>query len=233
MQTGLAELLADPSVGPLTIFAPVDDSLKLIPGRMAIAADTEYLLSLLRFHVAIGVADVLPAEASVATEEGRGSNGGGNTRRRPSRRWGTRLFTPSLANATLEERSVLSGERFVSGRPLLTMLGREAAALCVQIATARTNGSGSGPDGEGGEISGNSGITVFVGPGQQQQVGIADGEGAVREIERWGNLFVGAFAAEIVLPDLNAVNGVVHGISGVMTYPWYPRPPAVVVDAER
>ncbi|CAM9918688.1 unnamed protein product, partial [Sphacelaria rigidula] len=41
-----------------------------------------------------------------------------------------------------------------------------------------------------------------------------------------GNLhFLGAFSSSVVLPNLNAVNGVVHGISSIMTHPGYKRPP--------
>lgn len=152
-----------------------------------------------------------------------------------STRTASRLFTPSLANATAEQRSVLSGDRFASGPRLWTLLDsdhdhdhdhdgdgdKSAMTLCVQISAAATGtiggaggnaaGRSSGTGGSGG--GGGGGIRVFLGPGdgQQQQV-------------RGVDLFFGAFAAEVVLPDLNAVNGVVHGISSVMTYPGYKRP---------
>lgn len=86
--------------------------------------------------------------------------------------------------------------------------GKAAMTISVQIAAAFTPAP-EGPAGNGG----GGGVRVFLGPGggQRQQVGGVD-------------LFLGAFASEVVLPDLNAVNGVVHGISGVMTYPGYKKP---------
>ncbi|CAN0473885.1 unnamed protein product [Ectocarpus sp. 12 AP-2014] len=199
--TGLAELLSDPTAGPFTVFAPVDSALEQVAGLMTIASHTESLTKLVRFHVALGTATTAAAR---------------------------RLFTPSFANATAEERSVLSGDRFVSGPRLWTLLDHEdggdhegssdrarARMLSVQIAAAGAatdNDVGSGASAGGG--GGGGGVRVFVGPdggGQQHKGGS-------------GGLGLGAFTAEVVLPDLNAVNGVVHGISGVMTYPGYVRP---------
>lgn len=127
---------------------------------------------------------------------------------------------------------MLSGDRFVSGPRLWTLLdsdhhdhdgsggGETAVALSVQISAAANGGAGgddaarrsSGTGGSGGGGGGGNN-RVFLGPagGQRQQLGGVD-------------LSFGAFAAEVVLPDLNAVNGVVHGISSVMTYPGYKRP---------
>lgn len=244
MQTGLVELLADPTAGPFTVFAPVDFSLQSVPGRMAIAADAESLETLVRFHVADGVAGMPLDVAEPGDADGQ---------------TGARLFTPSLANATSEERSALSGERFAAGRSLWTLLGgggddsSARATLCVQIAPALSAVGGCAADAGGGDGGGSSGgcstgagkdtgsFRVFVGPGQPRQkqksktsasVGSAgvDRGGGVEEGSGLGDLFLGAFAAEVVLPNLNAANGVVHGIAGVMTYPGYKRPSPVVGD---
>ena len=181
------------------MFAPVDSSLELVPGLMTVAGDKASLAKLVRFHVALGTATATSASTAAAREA-------------------SRLFTPSLANATAEERSALSGERYASGPRLRTLLdseherdrdgGRAAMAITVQVAAAAHPGSSSGSGGGGG-----SGFRVFLGPGggKKERVGGVD-------------LFLGAFASEVVLPDLNAVNGVVHGISGVMTYPGYKKP---------
>ena len=173
---------------------------------------------------------------SVGVGGGSGSASGHNE--------GAKLFTPSLANATVEERSVFSGERFVSARELWTLLGDNAGTLSVQIAAASTasgddtggssgsdgGNSASGGDSSSGDSVGGPGIRVFVGVGRRRVEGEgAGGDGGL--VDDLGDLFVGAFAAEVVLPDLNAVNGVVHGISGVITYPGYARP-AAAVEAE-
>lgn len=235
-QTGLAELLADPTAGPFTVFAPVDASLESIPGRMAIAADTEALPGLVQFHVAVGEA-ASPGGGGGETGGGGGTGAGfrgdfhgaegeGEGVRGDASDLGTgaRLFTPSLANATEEERSALSGERFASGVPLRTMLGDGTATLSVQIAAADRGGGGDASDDADGAR-----ILVFVGPGPQRNPrGLGSAGGVSGGVEGLGDLFLGAFAAEVVLPDLNAVNGVVHGISGVVTYPGYTRPAALV-----
>ena len=178
------------------MFAPVDSSLELVPGLMTVAGDKASLAKLVRFHVALGTLTATSASTAAARES-------------------SRLFTPSLANATAEERSALSGERYASGPRLWTLLdseherdrdgGRAAMTITVQVAAAAHPGSSSG--------GGGSGFRVFLGPGggKKERVGGVD-------------LFLGAFASEVVLPDLNAVNGVVHGISGVMTYPGYKKP---------
>ncbi|CAM9723497.1 unnamed protein product, partial [Ectocarpus sp. 13 AM-2016] len=137
--TGLAELLSDPTAGPFTVFAPVDSALEQVAGLMTIASHTESLTKLVRFHVALGTATTTMA---------------------------SRLFTPSLANATAEERSALSGDRFVSGPRLWTLLDHEdggdhegssdrarARMLSVQIAAAGAatdNDGGSGASAGGG-----------------------------------------------------------------------------------
>lgn len=197
------------------MFAPVDSALEQVPGLMTIASHTESLTKLVRFHVALGTT----TEKATATASSPPSAVPAGT--------ASRLFTPSLANATAEERSVLSGDRFVSGPRLWTLLDQEdggdhegssdrarARMLSVQIAVA---GAATDDDGGSGAPAGVGGVRVFVGPhggGQQHKGGGGGG----------GDLFLGAFTAEVVLPDLNAVNGVVHGISGVMTYPGYVRP---------
>lgn len=205
MQTGLAALLSDPNAGPFTVFAPVDSSLELVPELTTVAAEKGSLAKLVRFHVALGT--LTTANAAAAAAEPATSTA----------REASRLFTPSLANATDEERAALDGDRFASGPRLWTLLdseherdgdgGKSAMTITVQIAAAARAGSSSRDNGGGG------GFRVFLGPGggKKQQVGGVD-------------LFLGAFAAEVVLPDLNAVNGVVHGISGVMTYPGYKKP---------
>lgn len=48
--------------------------------------------------------------------------------------------------------------------------------------------------------------------------------GAAAAGESRGGLFLGAFASEVVLPNLHAVNGVVHAVGGIMTFPGYKRP---------
>lgn len=213
-QTGLAELLSDPTAGPFTVFAPVDSALEQVPGLMAIASHTESLTKLVRFHVALGTETATARRATASSPPSPAPVG-------PA----SRLFTPSLANATADERSALSGDRFVSGPRLWTLLDHEdggdhegssdharAKKLCVQIAAA-----GVATDDDGGNGAAGGGVRVFVGQdggGQQHKGGGGGG----------GDLFLGAFTAEVVLPDLNAVNGVVHGISGVMTYPGYVRP---------
>lgn len=66
-------------------------------------------------------------------------------------------------------------------------------------------------------------VRVFIGPatgGGHASVSVDGSSGAGGP----GALFLGAFASEVVLPNLSAVNGVVHGIAGVMTYPGYKRP---------
>ena len=158
------------------------------------------------------------------------------------------MFTPSLANATSEERSVFSGKRFVSGRELWTLLGDDAGTISVQIAAAAPVASGgdSGSDSDrsgdsgGGGSSGDgvrgAGIRVFVGVGRRraegEEGGGGGGGGSIDGVGGLGGLLVGAFAAEVVLPDLNAVNGVVHGVAGVVTFPGYARP-AAGVEVER
>lgn len=245
MQTGLVELLADPTAGPFTVFAPVDSSLQAVPGRMAIAADAESLKTIVQFHVVAGGVAGMPLDAAEPGDADGQS--------------GARLFTPSLANATSEERSALSGERFAAGRSLWTLLGdggddsAARATLCVQIAPALSAVSGCAADAGGSDDGGGSGgcstgaekdagsFRVFVGPGQPRQkqksktsasvgsAGVGRG-GGVEEGSGLGDLFLGAFAAEVVLPNLNAANGVVHGIAGVMTYAGYKRPSPVFGD---
>ena len=61
---------------------------------------------------------------------------------------------------------------------------------------------------------------------------LGEGGGSIDGVGGLGGLLVGAFAAEVVLPDLNAVNGVVHGVAGVVTFPGYARP-AAGVEVER
>lgn len=173
---------------------------------MTIGSDRDTLPNLVMFHVALG------ASESVASS--RVGPGGYDHRVDIHGRDGEgtceqgRLFTPSLANATSEERSVLAGDRFVSGRPLRTLLGGDAPPLVVQIAQDDAESDGGGT------------VRVFVGPGQRQE--------RHSRIKALGDLFLGAFAAEVVLPNLNALNGVVHGISGVMTYPGYERPAPLI-----
>lgn len=203
----------------------------MVPARISIADDTENLANLVAFHVVTGTVQSSP---SVAV----GSGGSGFLRYHPGNvgdieknedsssfdvrgEGGVRLFTPSLANATAEERSALSGERFASGRSLRTLFRDDMANLCVQVAAAAI-GTGNGDESIGDRFR------VFVGPGQQQTRENTASVGKLSGVEGLGNLYLGAFAAEIVLPDLNAVNGVVHGINGVITYPGYKRPPAVV-----
>lgn len=162
---------------------------------------------------------------------------------------GGRLFTSSLANATLAERTVLSGRRFASGRPLRTLLGDDVGCISVQVAApiATSADPDDGAGGRSGEVRAGSttegsGVRVFVGPGPppsqlQRKMAEIYGRGTSgRSGSNSGKAFaeplhLGAFAAEVVLPNLNAVNGVVHGISGVMTYPGYARP-AVPIDRE-
>ena len=202
----------------------------MIPGLLAISADTRSLANLVRFHVAVGAVD--SAEGAGATNIGAGGRGsddgtggasrgegnvnGGNTSNNKGR---GRLFTPTLANATSEERSALAGERFVSGRPLRTLLGADAPTLVVQIAAAGEQGSHG--KARSGDVDDGGTVRVFVGPGRRREVGRESGG---VETSGGAELFLGAFAAEVVLPNLNAVNGVVHGISGIMTYPGYRRP---------
>ncbi|CAN0205765.1 unnamed protein product, partial [Laminaria digitata] len=76
---------------------------------------------------------------------------------------------------------------------------------------------------------GDAGIRVFVGVGRRRTEGEGGGGGSIDAVGgALEALLVGAFAAEVVLPDLNAVNGVVHGVAGVVTYPGYVRPVAGV-----
>lgn len=185
----------------------MDEALELIPGRMTIGSDKDTLPNLVMFHVAVGASESVEELVSASVGPGgydhrvgiHGCDG------RATGEQG-RLFTPTLANATSEERSVLAGDRFVSGRFLRTLLGGDTLPLVVQIAQ---------DDAEGGGM-----VRVFVGPGQRQE--------RHSRIKELGDLFLGAFAAEVVLPNLNALNGVVHGISGVMTYPGYERPAPLV-----
>ncbi|CAM9554062.1 unnamed protein product, partial [Scytosiphon promiscuus] len=102
------------------------------------------------------------------------------------------------------ERSALSGDRFASGPRLRTLLYDDGGG------SGDVDAGGSGRSGGGG-VGGS--VRVFLGPG-----GGGPRDGGV-------DLFLGAFSAEVVLPDMGAVNGVVHGISGIMTYPGYKRPP--------
>ncbi len=213
-QTGLAELLSDPEAGPFTVFAPVDSSLELVPGLSTVASDKGSLEKLVRFHIGLGTLAASPSNGAATRAAAAGAAGVATPRTAAGR-----LFTPSLANATAEQRSALSGERFASGPRLWTLLdsdherdadgGKAPMTISVQIAAAAAPPS---PDGSAG-TGGGGGVRVFLGPGggQRQQVGGVD-------------LFLGAFASEVVLPDMNAVNGVVHGISGVMTYPGYKKP---------
>lgn len=182
----------------------MDEALELIPGRMTIGSNKDTLPSLVMFHVVVGA-----SESMVSASVGPGGYDGHvdiHGRDREGTCEQGRLFTPSLANATSEERSMLAGDRFVSGRSLRTLLGGDAPPLVVQIAQ------------DGAEEGGM--VRVFVGPGQRQ--------GHHSRIKELGDLFLGAFAAEVVLPNLNALNGVVHGISGVMTYPGYDRPAPLI-----
>lgn len=227
-QAGLADLLSDPTAGPFTVFAPVNSALESVPGGlMPVVAEKKSLTNLVRFHVALG-ALTMTSTMSAATSEpmvritaeseavpaaavptGAEVSGG-------------RLFTPTLANATAEERSALSGERFASGPRLWTLLydqyadgiegGRSTAGtITIQIAApASEDGGGVNVGSSDSAVCG--GVRVFLGPG------------GGRERNGGADLFLGAFAAEVVLPDMGAVNGVVHGISGIMTYPGYKRP---------
>lgn len=99
----------------------------------------------MRFHTAVGVAGIAlsspHAQAQQQPRQRRDHDAASSSfsNRGEAAAAGARLFTPSLANATEHERGVLAGERFVSGRPLETLL-RDidgiVVAISVQIATA-------------------------------------------------------------------------------------------------
>ncbi|CAN0238450.1 unnamed protein product [Discosporangium mesarthrocarpum] len=200
-------MLSDPSAGPFTVFAPVSTSLADIPARETIlakaATDPSTLAPLILFHVARGAGP-----------------------------WGSRIFTPSLANASECHRNILAGERFVSGIELQTLLADWDGSY-EGMGTERAGrqewpraGGGGGAEGwpwasTGEKVGGASraGFQVFLGPASSCDTG------GGRDGGRAGlRLMLGAFSTRVVVPDLNAVNGVVHGISGVLTYPGYKRP---------
>ncbi|CAM9881992.1 unnamed protein product [Choristocarpus tenellus] len=245
-KAGLAPLLSDPLGGPFTVFAPVSEALELVPGHENLLTsavdDPSQLAPLVLYHI------VIPTHTTSLTED-RGVLPG-------------KLFTPSLANGTKEQRESLAGSRFLSGVEMQTMLlghvenGEEGRtgfggfSWMLGWRGMRNGGKGAGKPkvtkistqiaaaapsletvteastdvykrlGLVGQREGGNGIgqtdsfQVFLGPGS-----LMVGEGGRRL-----SLALGAFVAKVVVPDLNAVNGVVHGVSGVLTYPGYVRP---------
>lgn len=218
-----------------------------IPNRSGIESDKRGLADLVRFHCVTGVAYSVNDGQRSRVEGGRrgsrvlrtGDVGEGDVRGATSWPSSGRLFTPSLANASATERAALVAENHCSGRPLQTLLEEndeyedeaDAPVVSVQIGAGNVRpgqdmdgvcGSGAGPRGHEapGDYCSNAAeregsFRVFVGPQKRRSgLGLLDPR----------NWLLGAFSCEIVIPDLNAVNGVVHGISGVMTHPGYDRP---------